>query len=44
VGRQAPGFLILIEGHWVLSPQSGVSWHRIFFDWLSRYCQVSRDA
>ncbi len=27
------------EGHWVLSPQNGVLWHRIFFDWLARYCQ-----
>ncbi|MEM7232123.1 MAG: S9 family peptidase [Planctomycetota bacterium] len=26
------------EGHWVLSPQNGVLWHRVFFDWLSRHC------
>ena len=25
------------EGHWVLSPQNGVLWHRVFFDWLGRY-------
>jgi dipeptidyl aminopeptidase/acylaminoacyl peptidase len=25
------------EGHWVLSPQNGVFWHRTFFDWLDRY-------
>ncbi|MEZ6197801.1 MAG: S9 family peptidase [Planctomycetota bacterium] len=25
------------EGHWVLSPQNGVLWHRVFFDWLARY-------
>lgn len=24
------------EGHWVLSPQNGVLWHRVFFDWLAR--------
>ncbi|MCB9230505.1 MAG: S9 family peptidase [Bacteroidia bacterium] len=24
------------EGHWVLSPQNGVLWHRVFFDWLSK--------
>lgn len=24
------------EGHWVQSPQNGVLWHRVFFDWLSR--------
>ena len=22
------------EGHWVLSPQNGVLWHRVFFEWL----------
>ena len=27
------------EGHWVLSPQNGVVWHRVFFEWLGRYCQ-----
>ncbi len=27
------------EGHWVLGPQNGVLWHRIFFDWLDRYCK-----
>ena len=27
------------EGHWVQSPQNGVLWHRIFFDWLGRYCK-----
>ena len=26
------------EGHWVLSPQNGVLWHRVFFDWLGRWC------
>ena len=26
------------EGHWVMGPQNGVLWHRIFFDWLGRYC------
>jgi dipeptidyl aminopeptidase/acylaminoacyl peptidase len=24
------------EGHWVMSPQNGVLWHRVFFDWLGR--------
>lgn len=24
------------EGHWILTPQNGVLWHRIFFDWLGR--------
>ena len=27
------------EGHWVQGPQNGVLWHRIFFDWLRRYCK-----
>ena len=25
------------EGHWILSPQNGVLWQRLFFDWLDRY-------
>jgi dipeptidyl aminopeptidase/acylaminoacyl peptidase len=27
------------ECHWVLGPQNGVLWHRVFFDWLARYCK-----
>lgn len=27
------------EGHWVLSPQSGVLWHREFYGWLDRFCK-----
>ncbi len=25
------------EGHWILSPQNGVLWHREFYGWLDRY-------
>ncbi len=25
------------EGHWVLGPQNGVLWHRVFFMWLEKY-------
>ncbi|HMO15368.1 MAG TPA: S9 family peptidase [Pirellulaceae bacterium] len=25
------------EGHWVMGPQNGVLWHRVFFDWLDRH-------
>lgn len=25
------------EGHWVLSPQNGVLWHREFFEWLDKW-------
>lgn len=25
------------EGHWIQSPQNGVVWHRVFFDWLERF-------
>lgn len=32
------------EGHWVLSPQNGVLWHRVFFDWLDRYCKPAHDS
>ncbi|MEM8680715.1 MAG: S9 family peptidase, partial [Planctomycetota bacterium] len=28
------------EGHWVMSPQNGVLWHRLFFDWLDKYMGV----
>lgn len=24
------------EGHWVQSPQNGVLWHRVFFEWLDK--------
>jgi dipeptidyl aminopeptidase/acylaminoacyl peptidase len=24
------------EGHWILSPQNGILWHRVVFDWLAR--------
>jgi len=24
------------EGHWVLEPQNGILWHRVFFEWLGR--------
>lgn len=30
------------EGHWVLSPQNGVLWHRVFFDWTDRYCRPTQ--
>lgn len=29
------------EGHWVLSPQNGVLWHRVFFEWVDRFCKSS---
>lgn len=25
------------ENHWVLKPQNGIVWQRVFFDWLDRY-------
>jgi dipeptidyl aminopeptidase/acylaminoacyl peptidase len=27
------------ESHWVQSPQNGVLWHRVFFEWLGRTCK-----
>jgi len=27
------------EGHWVMTPQNGVLWQRVFFEWLDRYCK-----
>lgn len=29
------------EGHWVLSPQNGVLWHRVFFNWLDKWLKKS---
>lgn len=31
------------EGHWVVKPQNGVLWHRVFFDWLDRYCKPASE-
>ena len=25
------------EGHWVLGPQNGIVWHRVFFEWLDKW-------
>lgn len=30
------------EGHWVASPQNGVLWERVFFDWLDEYCKPEK--
>ena len=27
------------EGHWVLGPQNGIVWHRVFFEWLDKHCK-----
>lgn len=32
------------EGHWVMKPQNGVLWGRVFFDWLDRYCRPKTDS
>ncbi len=30
------------EGHWVLGPQNGIVWHRVFFEWLDQYCKDNK--
>lgn len=30
------------EGHWILSPQNGILWHRVFFEWLGRFLDPGR--
>lgn len=30
------------EGHWVLGPQNGIVWHRVFFEWLDQYCKEKK--
>jgi dipeptidyl aminopeptidase/acylaminoacyl peptidase len=32
------------EGHWVQSPQNSVLWHRVFFDWLDRFCRTNSNT
>jgi dipeptidyl aminopeptidase/acylaminoacyl peptidase len=34
-----PSRLVLIpeEGHWILSPQNSLLWHRLFYEWLDKY-------
>jgi dipeptidyl aminopeptidase/acylaminoacyl peptidase len=32
------------EGHWILTPQNGILWHRVVFDWLERYLQPGTPA
>jgi dipeptidyl aminopeptidase/acylaminoacyl peptidase len=32
------------EGHWVQTPQNGVLWHRVFFDWLKKYCPPHEES
>ncbi len=29
------------EGHWVQSPQNGVLWHRVYFEWLDKWLKKS---
>lgn len=31
------------EGHWVLGPQNGILWHRVFFDWLDTYLEEGEE-
>ena len=31
------------EGHWVQKPQNSVLWHRVFFEWLDKYCMSESD-
>jgi len=28
------------EGHWVMGPQNGIVWHRVFFEWLDQYLKA----
>ncbi len=27
------------ENHWVLTPQNGILWHRVFYRWLAKHCK-----
>jgi dipeptidyl aminopeptidase/acylaminoacyl peptidase len=30
------------EGHWILTPQNGILWHRVVFEWLAKHLQPAR--
>ena len=30
------------EGHWVQSPQNGILWQRVFFEWLDQYLKPEK--
>ena len=32
------------ENHWILQPQNGVLWQRVFFRWLDRWLKDEKDA
>ena len=32
------------ENHWILTPQNGILWQRVFFDWLDRFLQEERTS
>lgn len=27
------------ENHWILQPQNSIYWHRVFYEWLDKYCK-----
>ena len=29
--------ILMIQNHWILSPQNGVVWHREFYGWLDEW-------
>ena len=31
------------EGHWVLGPQNGVLWHRVYFEWLGKWLAEEKE-
>ena len=37
--REVPSRFVYFpkENHWILSPQNGILWQRLFFDWLDKY-------
>ena len=37
--RGVPAELLYLpdQGHWVLTPQDSILWHRVFFDWLTKW-------
>ena len=44
VMRGVPARLLIYpdENHWVLKPQNGVLWQRVFFDWLNKWLKPEK--
>lgn len=42
--KEIPSRFLLFpnEGHWVMGPQNGIVWHRVFFEWVDQYLKPAK--